>query len=97
MEYAMLFGRETIKFWREAKTNDIEKVCEGALFQKTHSNNLIETARILSVSNDQFGIPHVKYEVKFERPTDRGNNFEGPRVLALSVFADSYHLCADAH
>lgn len=91
----MLFGREAIKFWRESKVNDLGKVCEGALFQKEHSHNLIETARVLSVSNDQFGIPHVKYEVKFERPTERGTNFEGQRVLALSVFADNYRHYAE--
>lgn len=91
----MLFGLEAMKFWQENKSDHLGMVCEGALFQKEHSHNLIETARILSVSDDQFGIPHVKYEVKFERPTERGLNFEGPRVLALSVFADNYHRCAE--
>lgn len=91
----MLFGLETIKFWRESKIDHRLTVCEGALFQKEHSHNLVETARVLSVANDQFGIPHVKYEVKFERPTERGLNFEGPRVLALSVFADNYRHCAE--
>lgn len=90
----MLFGLEAMKFWRDNKIDDIGSVCEGALFQKEHSHNLVETARVLSVSDDQFGIPHVKYEVKFERPTERGNNFEGPRVLALSVFAHSYQHCS---
>lgn len=56
-----------MKFWRESRENIWEKICEGALFERKHSHNLIETARVLSIAKDQFGIPHVKYEVKFER------------------------------
>lgn len=66
------------------------------MFERKHSHNLIETARVLSIAKDQFGIPHVKYEVKFERAQERGRAFEGPRVLALSVFADNYQQCAES-
>lgn len=83
-------------FWRDYRQDVSDKVSEGELFERKHSHNLIETARVLSVAKDQFGIPHVKYEVKFERPQERGRMFEGPRVLALSVFADNYRHCAEA-
>lgn len=82
-------------FWRDSKEDSGSKVREGALFQRKHPHNLVETARVLSIANDQFGIPHVKYEVKFERAQERGRMFEGPRVLALSVFTDSFRRCAE--
>ncbi len=66
----------------------------GGVFERMHAHNLIETARVLSIGVDLFGIPHVKYEVKFESSREGGRNFDGPRVLALSVFADCYNMCA---
>jgi len=81
----------TIMFWKNDKSEQLSFVREGGIFQRKHSHNMLETARVLSIDEDQFGIPHVKYEVKFERPQERGRAFEGPRVLALTVFADNYH------
>lgn len=77
-------------FWKNNKKPEAENIHEGAFFKRALSNNLIETVRVLSVGKDSFGIPHVKYEVRFERSQERGRAFEGPRVLALSVFADHY-------
>jgi len=83
-------------FWKSDKNELINAVHEGGLFQRRHSHNMLETARVLSIGEDQFGIPHVKYEVKFESSQERGRSFEGPRVLALAVFADNYHNIAEA-
>lgn len=83
-------------FWKSAKNDNVKTVCEGGVFQRKHPHNLIETARVLSIDEDQFGIPHVKYEVKFERAQERGRTYEGPRVLALTVFADSFDRAAEA-
>ena len=83
-------------FWKNDKNSQINAVHEGGLFQRKHSHNMLETARVLSVGEDQFGIPHVKYEVKFESSHERGRAFEGPRVLALAVFADNYSTIAEA-
>lgn len=83
-------------FWKDTKKTDVESVQTGALFKRTHSNNLTETVRVLSVAKDTFGIPHVKYEVRFERSQEKGRAFEGPRVLALSVFADNYDHCGES-
>lgn len=83
-------------FWKNDKSKQLKAVCEGGLFQRKHPHNLIETARVLSIGEDQFGIPHVKYEVKFEHGQNRGRAFEGPRVLALTVFANNYHNAAEA-
>lgn len=83
-------------FWKDSKKDLLDAVQEGAFFKREHSNNLTETVRVLSVAKDTFGIPHVKYEVRFERSQEKGRAFEGPRVLALSVFADHYRHCAEA-
>ena len=83
-------------FWKETKKTPLEEIHEGAFFRREHSNNLIETVRVLSIGEDTFGIPHVKYEVRFERSQERGRAFEGPRVLALPVFADHYSHCGES-
>lgn len=77
---------------KKDKTNLVKA---GGVFERTHAHNLIETARVLSIGVDLFGIPHVKYEVKFESSREGGRSFDGPRVLALSVFADTYEMCAE--
>ncbi len=82
-------------FKRFESSNKQRNIQEGALFQRTHANNLIETARVLSIGKDSFGIPHVKYEVKFDRSRENGHSFDGPRVLALSVFAENFNRCAE--
>jgi len=83
-------------FWKETKKTPVDSIHEGALFKRELSNNLVETARVLSIRKDTFGIPHVKYEVRFERSQEKGRAFEGPRVLALSVFADNYSHCGES-
>jgi hypothetical protein len=85
-----------IMFWKNTKNEQLEAIREGSLFQRKHPHNMLETARVLSIEKDQFGIPHVKYEVKFERAQERGRAFEGPRVLALAVFADNFRQTAEA-
>lgn len=83
-------------FWKNTDDGHLDAIKEGKLFQRQHAHNMLETARILSIHDDQFGIPHVKYEVKFERPQERGRAFEGPRILALAVFAGNYKAVSES-
>jgi len=83
-------------FWKNNRIDPLKSIHKGGLFQRKHSHNMLEIARVLSIGEDQFGIPHVKYEVKFESSQERGRAFEGPRVLALTVFADNYSTVAEA-
>ncbi len=76
---SMLFGRR----------NDTESVQPGSTFQRVHADDLIETAKVLSVAEDPYGIPHVKFQVSFRRP-NRNTFDEGNRMLALKTFADRY-------
>jgi hypothetical protein len=60
------------------------------VFRRKKSDQSVETAQVLSVVLDGLRIPHVRYEVAFRRPGQNGVVSEGPRMLALSAFADTY-------
>ncbi len=66
-----------------------EQVQPGVTFRVIHPNHLIETAEVLSVGADRYGIPHVQYQVRFQR-SNRSVLEESRRMLALSSFADRY-------
>lgn len=69
----------------------LEYVKAGALFRRERTDHMIETAKVLSVSADTFGIPHVRYEVKMEKKCMAYSETHGPRVLALASFTDMYN------
>jgi hypothetical protein len=66
-----------------------EYVRPGNMFRCVHDDDLEETAEILSVGTDAYGIPHVKFNVTFSRP-NRFAYEEGNRMLALRSFAERY-------
>ncbi len=71
------------------RMNPAEQVQPGVTFRFVHPNHLIETAKVLSVGADRYGIPHVQYQVRFQR-SNRSVFEESRRMLALSSFADRY-------
>ena len=68
-------------------------VKSGSLFQRTKADNSIETARVIGMRTDAFGIAHVRYEISIARRHISASYFEGPRTLALEAFADIYREC----
>ncbi len=74
-------------FRRGVKVAD--DVQPGSTFQRIHADDLIETAKVLSIAEDPYGIPHVKFLVSFRRP-NRNTFDEGNRMLALKTFSDRY-------
>ena len=84
-------GKKTM--WAMKARNDTatELVSAGSVYCVTRPGNLVETATVVSVNDDSFGIPHVRYQVSIGR-SDRHVFEEGPRVLALSCFAEHYNL-----
>ena len=68
----------------------IEFVKSGSIFSRKHNDRSVETARIISMRTDTFGIAHVSYEVSIARRHIAGSYFEGPRTLALAAFAATY-------
>ncbi len=73
------------------KDLDTESVRAGSVYRVACAGNLVETATVLAVDDDSFGIPHVRYLVCIGR-SDNHVFEKGPRVLALSCFAEHYHL-----
>ena len=72
-------------------TEDLENVQPGTTFQMVHDDNMVETAEVLAVREDIYGIPHVQYHVRFRRP-HRTVFDGGARMLALAAFTDRYRL-----
>jgi hypothetical protein len=87
--YVEARGREraSVLFKRGRKMGLIKK---GDMFVKTHADDSVEIARVLAVATDSFGIPHVRYEVKLQRHQRPDAYFDGPRVLALGTFTETY-------
>ena len=83
-------GRErSSMFFRRGKNT--EYIRKGSIFRRVHADRTVETARVLAVAIDGYGIPHIRYEVKFVRPYLGAHFFEGPRMLALSAFIATYN------
>ncbi|MDX1485419.1 MAG: hypothetical protein R3229_13170 [Alphaproteobacteria bacterium] len=76
-----------IKFKKQA---DCDTVRAGSVYRIVRRDNLVETATVLAVGDDSCGIPHVRYQVRIGRADNKVFE-EGPRVLALSCFAEHYH------
>lgn len=74
---------------RFRKGNDGSDVRTGAVYRRVRSDNTVETATVLAIGDDSFGIPHVRYQVCFGRADNKVFE-EDQRVLALSSFAEHY-------
>jgi len=70
---------------RHAGVGDVKA---GSVYQRVHSGDIVETATVLSVGEDSFGIPHVRFQICIERPNRKF--LEDARVLALESFAEHY-------
>ncbi len=81
-------GRSLSSFFFK-RGRKLEYVRPGSTFQRVHRDAMVETAEVLSVGTDSYGIPHVRFQVSFRRPNR--NKFDGgARMLALKSFADQY-------
>ena len=73
-------------FKRELDLGDIRA---GSVYRLVRRDNTVETATVLAIRDDSFGIPHVRYRVSIGR-ADNHILEEGPRILSLSCFAEHY-------
>ena len=71
------------------RVDPAEQVQPGVTFRVVHPNHLIETAEVLSIGADRYGIPHVHYQVRYQR-SNRSVFEESQRMLALISIADRY-------
>ena len=61
----------------------------GAVFQTIRPGNIIETAKVLDITPDSLGVPHVHYAVSIENANRR--QIEDERTLGLTSFAERFH------
>jgi hypothetical protein len=65
------------------------EVRPGCCFRRDHNGRVTEKVTVIELKNDPAGIPHVRFEVTFERRfSDRVER--GLKVLALDTFLDCY-------
>jgi len=69
---------------------DMEYIRRGTSFRRIKPDKSIETAKVLSVMLDGLHIPHVRYEINVERPSRTVVFTDGPRILSLRTFAETY-------
>jgi hypothetical protein len=82
-------GRRSLGSFFFRRRRSLEHVRAGSTFQRVHRDRMVETAQVLSVGADSYGIPHVRFQVSFRRPNQ--SRFDGGgRMLALQSFADQY-------
>ena len=81
--------REAVSLFMKRRRK-LEFVMSGSLFHRTKSDNSVETARVIGMRTDAFGIAHVRYEVSIARRHIAAPYFEGPRTLALDAFTGTY-------
>ena len=65
------------------------RITEGAVFKYVHDgSNCTELAEVMSVRDDQFGIPHVHFRMSYliaERAEE-----QGMRTLSVSAFSQHF-------
>ena len=61
----------------------------GSVFERVHdASNSSEVAEVVSLADDVFGIPHVRFQMSY-RCSDRKED-QGVRVLAVQAFAERF-------
>ena len=67
----------------------LEYVRPGAMFRRALPDHMVETAEVLAVYTDPYGILHFRFNVTFEMP-HRPPICEGPLVLSVKAFFDRF-------
>jgi hypothetical protein len=74
------------KLFKREEEPAIEK---GCIYRRVRADRTVETAKVLGLHHDSFGIPHVRYHVRFAR-VDGLPHREGPRTLSVTSFMQQY-------
>jgi hypothetical protein len=76
----MLFKKHSLK----------DKITCGQVYEREMIVSTREEARVLSISDDTQGIPHVRFERTLVGSSFK--NHQGIRVLALNAFVRDFHV-----
>jgi hypothetical protein len=74
------------KLFKREEEPAIEK---GCIYRRVRADRTVETAKVLGLHQDSFGIPHVRYQVMFGR-VDGLPHRDGPRTLSVTSFMQQY-------
>jgi hypothetical protein len=69
--------------------HEASPIRQGDIYRRSHPQGVMETATVLSLARDMLGIPHVRFQVRFERRTSTHID-TATRVLAMSAFEAAY-------
>jgi len=61
----------------------------GAMFRNIRAGNFVETVKVLAVTKDGLGIPHVRFDMTVDTPS-KIRLVEGRRILSLASFTEHY-------
>jgi len=76
----------------QTQPNDL---CTGAVFARMTETQITETARVLGLTEDDVGIPHVRYASRLHRANRTLD--QGQRTLALLSFLSRFDRVAPRH
>jgi len=85
----LVLRRPVMTFFKWGKGEAPTTVQPGNRFCRRRRDQVTETATVVALRPDPFGIPHVHFNLAFEQPS-HGSINEGLRVLALRTFVDAY-------
>ncbi len=83
-------GHQRSAMFFNSRGNSLGFIKCGSVYTRTRSDRTVETATVVSVASDAFGIPHIRYELFCEKPNCMMGFVEGTRVLALKTFTEMY-------
>lgn len=75
--------------WFKKTELRLPELIPGSIFRSVRAGNLIETAKILAITKDGLGIPHVRFDVTLDSP-GKTRLVEGRRVLCVASFAQQF-------
>ena len=71
------------------KRNDEPTIEKGCVYRRVRPDRTVETAKVIGLHKDSFGIPHVRFQVVFGR-ADGVPHHDGPRMLSVDAFMQQY-------
>jgi len=83
------FGGRDLTSRRRGRSEAPADIQPGNRYSRRRRDNVTETATVLELRPDPFGIQHVRFTLAFEQPS-LGCVNECLRVLALTSFVEHY-------
>jgi hypothetical protein len=78
-----------LRGWLRRGDGELPQIEPGAVFRRVRLNNLVETARVVAVTKDDAGIPHVRVDIEIAGPA-YAQATRGQRLLSVATFARDY-------